>query len=56
MAYLEVAFVSAPAEEQAAFERLLSLQDPDIHALLTGRLYSEDAQLRHVLKRLLQHA
>ena len=56
IAYLEGAFVSAPAEEQAAFERLLSLQDPDIHALLTGRLHSEDAQLRHVLQRLLHHA
>jgi antitoxin CptB len=56
MAYLEDAFVAAPAEEQAAFERLLSLQDPDIHALLTGRLRSDDSQLRHVVQRLLQHS
>ena len=52
MAYLERRYAAAPGAEQAAFRELLSLQDPDIHGLLTGRLVADDAQLRALVERL----
>ena len=52
MAYLENRYATAPETEQAAFRELLSLQDPDIHALLTGRLVADDASLHALLHRL----
>ena len=52
MAYLDERYATAPATEQAAFRELLSLQDPDIHGLLTGRLVADDAGLRALVERL----
>jgi len=47
--YLERRFAAADAGERAAFERLLSLQDPQIMALVMGRETASDADLVHVL-------
>jgi antitoxin CptB len=51
--YLECEYANAPPVQKAAFESLLSLQDPEILALLTGRVVSEDDGLRDVVQRLL---
>lgn len=53
MAYLEREFPAATPGEQAAFERLLSLQDPVILDLLTGRAAADDGDLAHVVQQLL---
>lgn len=53
MAYVDHSYWAAPAAEQAAFGVLLSLPDPDILGLLTGRLRSDDAHLNHVVERIL---
>ena len=53
MRYMDSVYEAAPPEEQAAFEGLLSMQDPDILGLLTGRLQAQDRHLRHVVERLL---
>jgi len=52
VAYLERHYATAPDAEQVAFRELLSLQDPDIHGLLTGRLVAEDAGLNALVQRL----
>ena len=54
--YLEQDFGGAPDAERAAFDTLLSLQDPDILNLLTGRVTAEDADLRHVVERILANS
>ena len=41
------------ADEQAAFESLLTLQDPEILELITGRTIAENSALRNVVQRLL---
>lgn len=51
--YLEREFDAAKPEEQAAFERFLSLPDPEILDLLTGRMTAQDPRLQHVVERLL---
>jgi antitoxin CptB len=51
--YLARRYEDAPPVEQAAFETLLSLQDPEILDLITGRVIAEDVDLRDVVKRLL---
>jgi succinate dehydrogenase flavin-adding protein (antitoxin of CptAB toxin-antitoxin module) len=56
MRYLDRDFENADAEQQAAFEALLNLQDPEILSLLTGRVVADDANLRYVVKRLLTNA
>jgi len=43
LSYLDERFVLADDAEQDAFRRFVSLQDPEIFALLTGRLSSDDA-------------
>lgn len=53
--YMEREYLSATPAHQSAFERLLTLQDPEILALLTGRMAADDADLRHVVQRLLEH-
>jgi antitoxin CptB len=53
MRYLDRDFENADAEQQAAFETLLNLQDPEILSLLTGRVVADDANLQYVVKRLL---
>jgi len=52
MRYLERDFDAAEAAEQASFELLLSLQDPDIYDLLTGRITADDPGVQHVVERL----
>jgi succinate dehydrogenase flavin-adding protein (antitoxin of CptAB toxin-antitoxin module) len=52
MRYLERDFDTAEATEQASFELLLSLQDPDIYDLLTGRITADDPGVQHVVERL----
>ncbi len=56
MRYLDRDFENADAGQQAAFEALLNLQDPEILSLLTGRVVADDANLRYVVKRLLTNA
>jgi len=51
--YMDEAYPAAPGSEQAAFEQLLSLQDPEIVALLAGRRRSDDAALNALVERLL---
>lgn len=51
--YLEREFTAAPPAAQAAFEILLSAQDPEIVDLLAGRSVAEDASLNDVIQRLL---
>jgi len=56
MRYLELDYDAAAPAEKKSFETLLSLQDPDILDLLTGRLIVEDAGLRHVVERILANS
>lgn len=50
--YLEARYSLAPAAEQAAFEALLELQDPQLFAYLVGRESPSDPELVHVIARL----
>ncbi len=54
--YLERDYDAAALTEKNSFETLLSLQDPEILDLLTGRLIAEDAGLRHVIERILANS
>jgi antitoxin CptB len=56
MRYADRDYVKSGGEQQRAFERLLSLQDPEILALLTGRVVAEDIPLQDVVQRLLTNA
>jgi antitoxin CptB len=56
MRYLERDFDAADQDEKDTFETLLSLQDPEILDLLTGRIVAEDDGLRHVIKRILANS
>ncbi len=56
MRYMECDYDAAGQAEKASFETLLSLQDPEILDLLTGRHVTEDAGLRHVVKRILANS
>ena len=40
--------------DQSAFCQLLTMPDPDILALLTGRMVADDEPLRNVIERLLE--
>jgi len=51
--YLDSSYVQAAAEEQRAFKRLLTIPDPEILALLTGRSVADDEHLAHVIQQLL---
>jgi len=51
--YLACEYAEAPPAQQLAFETLLSLQDPEILELITGRVVADDDGLRDVVKRLL---
>lgn len=53
MRYMDEEYASAGSGEKTAFVQLLSLQDPEILALLTGREVADDRGLRHVIQRLL---
>lgn len=54
MRYMDDDYRRASPLQQHAFERLLSLQDPEILALLTRRSVAEDRHLRDVVERLLK--
>jgi antitoxin CptB len=54
--YLTHDYPNAPPLQKAAFETLLSLQDPEILALITGRVVADDVGLRHVVQRLLRNS
>ena len=53
MGYMADDFDAASGDEQAAFERLLSLPDPEILDLLTRRIRAHDSGIQHVVERLL---
>lgn len=48
--YLERDWPAASAGERAAFRSLLERQDPDVNALLLGRLAPESEELARVLE------
>ena len=53
--YVDTRYGVADATEQSAFRRLLTTPDPDILALLTGKVQTDDDDLRHVIQRLLEN-
>lgn len=55
MGYMDKDYEAASRQLQRAFEQLLSMQDPDIQALLAGRLTVDDAALNELVQRLLDH-
>lgn len=56
MRYLELNYDAAGQVEKKSFETLLSWQDPEILDLLTGRLVVDDADLHHVIERILANS
>lgn len=54
--FVERDYLSSDQEHRRAFETLLSLQDPEILDLLTGRVVAEDTGLQDVVQRLLTNA
>ncbi len=54
--YLDREFPTALLSSQAAFEALLSAEDPEILDLLAGRLVPDDVALNAVIQRLLAHS
>lgn len=55
MGYMDKEYAAASQSMKRAFEQLLTMQDPDIRALLAGRLPAEDAALDELVQRLLDH-
>jgi succinate dehydrogenase flavin-adding protein (antitoxin of CptAB toxin-antitoxin module) len=55
MRYIDAEYQSASPDHRAAFETLVSLQDPELMDLLRERVVPEDAAIRDVLQRLLAH-
>ena len=53
MRFLETEMTGASPLELAKFGQLLSLQDPEIHALLTRRSKAQDDQLDLLVQRIL---
>jgi succinate dehydrogenase flavin-adding protein (antitoxin of CptAB toxin-antitoxin module) len=53
MRYVDRHFAAAAPDEQRAFETLISMSDPEILSLLTGRARSDDEQLSLVVERVL---
>jgi len=56
MRYLALTYDTAEQAEKESFETLLSLQDPEILDLLTGRLIVEDVGLQNVIERILANS
>jgi antitoxin CptB len=54
LGYVDKHYADAVPAEQQAFRRLLTIPDPDILALLTGRALADDEHLDYVIKRLLE--
>ena len=55
MGFMDREYADARPGLQQAFEYLLTLQDPEIQALLAGRLRAEDPVLDELVQRLLDH-
>mgnify|MGYP001820069233 CR=1 FL=1 len=53
--YLDNHYDSAPASEQCVFERLLTLQDPDLYNYFIGRNQAEDMDVQALVERIRQH-
>jgi antitoxin CptB len=51
--YLEQHYQLAPPNIRATFKKLLSMQDPEILALLTGRADTDDPLLHELIQQLL---
>jgi antitoxin CptB len=51
--YVDRHYVEVGPVGQKAFRQLLSMPDPDILALLTGKATTDDEHLANVIKRLL---
>ena len=51
--YLERVYDTAPAGEQAAFEAVLEIPDPELYAYFTGREVPEDPGVRAIVERIL---
>ncbi|MDQ2068297.1 FAD assembly factor SdhE [Natronospira bacteriovora] len=52
--YLAESWSSASESERAAFDRLLSCQDPELWDWLSGRAQPGDRELAHVVSRIRQ--
>ena len=52
--YLDEFYPGADQAEQQAFRYLLTIPDPDILALLTGKIEAGNRELGHVIERLLE--
>lgn len=52
VAYLEYGYITADESEQAAFERLLQLQDPALYALLMGYSISDAEDMTLLLEKI----
>lgn len=50
--FLEHAHADAPPAVKRAFERLLECQDPELYALLSGRVRTDDPELADVVERI----
>ena len=53
LAYVDNSYDASGLFGQQAFRRLLSMPDPDILDLLTGKLIADDKHLANVIERLL---
>ncbi|MGH8529085.1 MAG: succinate dehydrogenase assembly factor 2 [Nevskiales bacterium] len=42
--------------QQAAFQRLLAMEDPDLHACLIGQQSATDTEMRDVIERIRHRA
>ena len=52
--YVDECYAGADQKEQQAFRYLLTVPDPDILALLTGRQAAGNRELGNVIERLLE--
>ena len=50
--YVDEEYQTAPPEQQAAFRRLLDIQDPVMHAWFLGRAAPPDAALASLIARI----
>ena len=49
LGYLENVYPTAGAKEQAAFESLLEMPDPDLYSLVTGKSQADDELVARVI-------
>ncbi len=53
LAFVENEYAVADSPDQKAFRQLLTLPDPEILALLTGKSTVDDSRLQNIVERLL---